>query len=359
MVAASLLFLAAAAALSAAARLIPGFAQSYSTTVYPALVSSIGKFAGKAGFSVAEALCIILPVILIADIIVQIRRLRRARADRQRRPGTFPARLLLLISFLIFLYSANCNVNYYRDPFVSAQIYTYAQFTQDTLEEFCEFTLTQLEKSSENLAASGAKTFHSFYPEGNGLSHSAIAAMTSLSGRYPALRGFYPHPKQLTVLSRFFSMMGVSGIYSPFTIEANINGEMPGMEKPFTACHELSHLRGFMNEGEANFIGWLACIGSGDPAFERSGWLIAWNYAAGSLRAADPDAFARLASRLPADVIAELQDNHNFWETHENKASEIQDQLNDTYLKSNGQKEGIQSYGRLTTLMLLWYRGMI
>ena len=59
--------------------------------------------------------------------------------------------------------------------------------------------------------------------------------------------------------------------------------------------------------------------------------------------------------KLPDDVIRELDDNREFWETHETRASEVQDRVNDAYLKSNGLKDGVQSYGQLTTLMLMWY----
>ena len=149
--------------------------------------------------------------------------------------------------------------------------------------------------------------------------------------------------------------MGVSGIYSPFTIEANVNGDMPDMHKPFTACHELAHLRGYMNEGEANYIGWLACIGSDDPAFRRSGWLIAWIYAGNALRRTDPDAFAAIYEKLPDEAVRELDENNEYWRSHETGASEIQDRLNDRYLRSHGQKNGIADYGMLTVLMLIWY----
>ena len=159
----------------------------------------------------------------------------------------------------------------------------------------------------------------------------------------------------LTFMSRFFSMMGVSGIYSPFTVEANVNGDMEGLEMPFTSCHELSHLKGFMNEGEANFIGWLACIGSDEPSFNRSGWIIAWIYAGNSLYKVDPDRYFEIREKLPDDVIRELAANSEFWSSHENKASEVQDRVNDSYLKSQGQEAGIASYSQLTTLMLMWY----
>jgi hypothetical protein len=179
--------------------------------------------------------------------------------------------------------------------------------------------------------------------------------MYKLSETYQSLCGFYPVPKQLTILSGFFSNMGVSGIYSPFTVEANVNGEMPDMEKPFTSCHELSHLRGYMNEGEANYIGWLACIGSDNPAFNRSGWLIAWLHAGGTLRRIDPERYYRLREAMPEDAVTEIEENDLFWSSHEGKASEIQDRVNDAYLKANGQDKGIRSYGMLTTLMLMHY----
>ena len=181
----------------------------------------------------------------------------------------------------------------------------------------------------------------------------AVSAVQALNDE--RLSGYYPQPKELRILSGAFSSTGASGIYSPFTVEANVNGEMPGLEQPFTSCHELSHLRGYMNEGEANYIGWLACIGSDDDAFQRSGWLIAWSYAGSALRQTDPDAFTSVYEKLPDGAIRELEDNYLFWHEHENQASQVQDKVNDAYLKTNGQSSGIQTYGQVTDLMLMWY----
>ena len=90
--------------------------------------------------------------------------------------------------------------------------------------------------------------------------------MIRLGQSYPQLDGYYPYPKPL-INSRLLSVQQLCGIYSPFTIEANYNREMPYYNIPHTICHELSHLKGFMREDEANFIGYLACIGSDSPDF--------------------------------------------------------------------------------------------
>jgi hypothetical protein len=253
--------------------------------------------------------------------------------------------VLLIVSVLFFLYAANCGINYHRNTFVDQEALSNAEFTEEQLTGFCEYIVDRLNECGSSPD----------YPQGKKLADAARLSMNQLSENYPSLRGYYPAPKQLTLLSRAFSNMGVSGIYSPFTVEANINGEMPGMENPFTACHELSHLRGYMNEGEANYIGWLACIGSDDPSFNRSGWLIAWMHAGGALRRIDPERYERLCEQLPSHAVSETEENNLFWSSHETKASEVQDRVNDAYLKANDQKDGIQSYGMLTTLMLMHY----
>ena len=317
-----------------AAKKIGGFAQWYSVNVYSLITGTVGRLFGSVSFSVAEVLVIVLPLLIIADIVICRKRLISALAH-----------IILIASFLFFLYAANCGVNYYRDPFVDPEALANASFTEEQLTDFCGYVVSQINGCGD--AAD--------YPQGSELAETARSSMYRLSDSEPSLKGYFPVPKQIGILSGLFSGMGVSGIYSPFTVEANVNGQMPDMEKPFTACHELSHLRGYMNEGEANYIGWLACIGSDDPAFRRDGWLIAWIYAGNALYRVDPDEYARLYEMLPEEAVEEIKVNSHFWAAHENKSSEVQDRVNDAYLKANGQAEGIQSYGMLTTLMLMWY----
>ena len=330
----SLILLCMAGILSAAAKYVNGFAEWYSVNIYSLITGTIGRLAGIFPFSVAEAAVCILPFVIIVDII---------RCRKKLRAAVF--HIFLIASVLFLLYAANCGVNYHRNMFVDPEALSGAEFTEEQLTEFCEYIISRLEECGPD---------HE-YPHGKELSDKARKSMNDLSENYPSLRGYYPSPKQLTILSGAFSAMGVSGIYSPFTVEANINGEMQDMEKPFTACHELSHLRGYMNEGEANYIGWLACIESDDPSFNRSGWLIAWVYAGGTMRRVDPVRYEKLREQLPSYAVSEIEDNNQFWSSHETKASEVQDRVNDAYLKANDQKDGIQSYGMLTTLMLMHY----
>ena len=126
----------------------------------------------------------------------------------------------------------------------------------------------------------------------------ARAAMEGLGEEFPELGGFYPRPKALLV-SRILSVQQLCDICSPFTVEANYNREMPRYNIPHTICHELSHLKGFMREDEANFIGYMACIGSDDLQFRYSGYLTGWVYAGNALAKIDMDAYIELHKSCP------------------------------------------------------------
>ena len=175
-----------------------------------------------------------------------------------------------------------------------------------------------------------------------------------LAEKYPDMKGYYPHPKPVCV-SEILSYQNLSGVYSPFTIEANYNGDMQDYNIPFTACHELSHLRGFMQEQEANFIAFLACSGSEEEAFAYSGYLMGWILCMNVLYRADYDAWEEVRSQLPQEAEQDLKLNREFWAEYDGRIAEVSNRVNDTYLKANGQSDGVKSYNRMVDLIVAYY----
>ncbi len=58
--------------------------------------------------------------------------------------------------------------------------------------------------------------------------------------------------------SKLLSYTNITGIYSPFTGEANINTNQPStLHIPFTILHEMAHQKGYANESEANFLAYF------------------------------------------------------------------------------------------------------
>lgn len=351
----SLVLAAASAVLGACAKMVPGFAHTYSITVYPVLVNTIGRFSSIFPFSLSEAGLYLAAVFCILNLLFLIKK-----------PLAALSRLFFLACLLLFLYTAGCGINYYRTPFSYEAGMVMEQSSAGELYSLCLFLTEQINSTLTETDHSG-DALKGLYPgqtEDTPLPSAAmlrelgmegVKSMKGLGTAYPQLSGYYPYPKPL-MNPRLLSIQQLCGIYSPFTIEANYNREMPYYNIPHTICHELSHLKGFMREDEANFIGYLACIGSDSPDFRYSGYLTGWVYAGNALAKADLEAYYGLYGRLAPEAARDLAWNNQFWDRFDGKVAEASTQLNDRYLKANNQEDGVRSYGRMVDLMLAYYR---
>lgn len=324
-----------AAGLLLAARKIPGFAEWYSETIYPALVATIGRISGIVPFSVVE-LGLYGGILLVLILLIR----------NWKKPLHLVKIYGLMASTLLFLYAACCGVNYYRTPFSYYFVSGMERNQVDTavLSELCKWLTDKVNETRAEFDLA----------EGNyeRIQEKGVAAMNRLAEQYPVLSGYYPSPKPV-IVSELLSIQQCSGVYSPFTIEANYNNDMVPYNIPHTICHEMSHLRGFMREDEANFIGYLACLGSENADYRYSGYLLGWIYAGNALAKVDYEEYVRLYDRLLESVRMELSENSRFWEQYEGRAAEVQEKVNDAYLKVNGQSEGVKTYGRVVDLMIL------
>ena len=350
----TLVFLGAALLLQLAARKVPGFGQWYAVTIYPLITGSLGRFMGIFPFSVTELGLYLLIVLFVVSLV-----------RSWRRPLKILGRLLFGASLLFFLFTVNCGINYYRQPFSSLSGLTIQPSSSQELYDLCSWLVEQIQDSvrqledqaSEENGFSGQTSREPLPSYGKLLEYGRQGqlAMRRLGEEFPVLAGFYPAPKPL-LLSRILSVQQLCGVYSPFTVEANYNREMPLYNIPHTICHELSHLKGFMREDEANFIGYAACIHSENLYFRYSGYLMGWVYAGNALAQADPEGFAALRSALPQAALTDLSYNNAYWDAFQGKVAEVSTRVNDTYLKLQDQQDGIQSYGRVVDLMLAYHR---
>ena len=349
----TLVFLGAALLLQLAARKVPGFGQWYAVTIYPLITGSLGRFMGIFPFSVTELGLYLLIVLFVVSLV-----------RSWRRPLKILGRLLFGASLLFFLFTVNCGINYYRQPFSSLSGLTIQPSSSQELYDLCSWLVEQIQDSvrqledqaSEENGFSGQTSREPLPSYGKLLEYGRQGqlAMRRLGEEFPVLAGFYPAPKPL-LLSRILSVQQLCGVYSPFTVEANYNREMPLYNIPHTICHELSHLKGFMREDETNFIGYAACIHSEDLYFRYSGYLMGWVYAGNALAQADPEGFAALRSALPQAALTDLSYNNAYWDAFQGKVAEVSTRVNDTYLKLQDQQDGIQSYGRVVDLMLAYH----
>lgn len=313
----------------------------YSTHIYPITVSLIGRITGIFPFSVAEILIYILIIWSVISLV---------RASRKKDMKRWVKKLLLVAGILFLLYVLNCGINYHRISFAESADFQLESYSVQDLKETCLWLTDEVnalsgkverDKSGQMILNGNERT-------------DAVTAMEKTGEYYPELAGFYPRPKAV-LNHKILSAQKLTGIYSPFTIEANYNSGMTDYNVPFTQCHELSHLRGFMQEEEANFIAFLACRISENNEFQYSGNLLAWIKCMNLLYKMDYEAWEEIRPLLAAEVEKDLQANNEFWRKYDGKVAEVSNQINDTYLKANGQKDGVESYNRMVDLVVSYY----
>lgn len=350
LVSAGLLLLSAALLVYASA--VPSFAQWYSGHFYPKLVMSIGRVSGFVPFSVSEVLICLLLAALFVSFVFLAGNIITAPGGRERIRFFYRwlSFVLTAASVLFTLYTVCCGINYHRKSFSEEEGIVTESYTAEDLKQICIWLTEEVGQLCQSVSRDQDGVMRLDAPEEEG----AVEAMYALAESFPSLEGYYPRPKEL-IFSQVLSYQGLTGIYLPFTVEANYNGDMTPYNIPFTACHELSHLRGFMQEQEANFIGFLACISSERTDFQYSGYLSGWIYCMNALYRADYEKWAQVRILLTPEAEADLTANSEFWDSYEGPVSETATRINDTYLKANGQEDGVESYDRMVDLIVAYF----
>lgn len=70
---------------------------------------------------------------------------------------------------------------------------------------------------------------------------------------------------------------------------------------------------------------------------------------------ADYEAWETVRDELCSGAEADLAANREFWSAYDGKVAEVANQVNDSYLKANGQEQGVESYDRMVDLIVVWY----
>lgn len=329
--------------------------QFFALHIYKWLSQAISMITSIFPFSIAEVLILILPIIFLFLLIQFIIKYVKEKEKRTDRLWKGILNTLCTVSIAVFLFVVLAGINYYRYPF---RYYSNLELRDSSVHELYVLTkslameanqLREMTETDDNGVFQLSMSMHE-------LAEQAAEAMSALSKEYPVLAGNYNAPKPV-LSSSLMSHTEITGIFIPYTMEANVNVDIPDYSIPSTMLHELAHLRGFMREDEANFIAYLAGMESDHPEINYSSTMLALIISGNALYAEDTDLYFEIRDRYSVDVLNDIRANSRYWQRYEDTVvSTVSNKINDTYLKVNDQSDGVKSYGRMVDLLLAKYR---
>lgn len=177
-----------------------------------------------------------------------------------------------------------------------------------------------------------------------------------LEQEYPFLSSTNVRVKPL-LCSCLQSHFGFTGVYIPYTGEANINVHSPSVLHPVTIAHEMSHQRLIAPELEANFLGIAASLTAEQDYYRYSGYLFGLIQLSNALYPVAPEVWQELiALHFSDEMKVDWQTNYEYWQQFQSPVEELAKEVYDGFLKSNDQDLGIRSYGACVDLLVAYYR---
>lgn len=368
------------------------FCDFYADHIFGIWTETYGRLTGLFPFSVGEILIALAVIILLVAIICAVCLIFLRKKERYKRFCiTYFKSLLVLILSVILVITLNCSMLYHCSKLeVTGGAERKFDFgekaydnTQDNSADAVEYTRSDfdnllilrnylVEKCNE-LSLLVERDGQGELTYSGDLDKKLAESLKALSDRYPRLSGYYPKAKPM-MGSYFMYQADTLGIYFPFTMEANYNQYISNAYKASTIAHELSHLKGYIYEDEANFIAFMACTESDDLSVQYSGYLSVLGYVdfdvynmyscisyVGKGTYEDFCGGVQISEQVLADdacytedIIEELERKTPMIDT--DVVSSISESFTDSYLDYYGAEA---NYDEVTLLLLQYYDGVL
>jgi hypothetical protein len=315
--------LAVATALSSWAMIFPSslVERIYSRRLFPTISHIAGWFADSIPFSWTDVWILVGVFTVVFSV----------RQKNWRLP-------LGLVSAVYLIFFWGWGLNYHRSPIeIRMGLKAVPKPSKEEFSQFLSSTTQAVNRLWTEVAEQQTSQQNSVSME-----HEASSRVRAVVGQIDgtdwaaATRIKHSYPADL-----WFHAAGIDGVFNPIGHEPLLVSGIPSFRLPFVMTHELAHVHGIAGEGDANFVAFLAGIGSADPRFQYSAAFEMWLHLDGSAAELDPGPRRDLQSYLDLIRSQEIP-----------QLSRIQSAILDSHLKANGIQEGVQSYSKFVALAI-------
>ncbi|MBR7033975.1 MAG: DUF3810 domain-containing protein [Clostridia bacterium] len=340
----------AAGAIHAALYLSPRFADAFNGTVSAGFRFVLAKITSVYPASLAELVLLSAPVILFLVLRGIWRYMGYAKHGFIRSLCAVLSVAAVMYSLFVFDFAAG-----YRTTKLPERMGLTVEKTEpETLYSVTSTVIERLNAEVSDVSFRDGGASVAPYSHGE-LVSKLTESYDGVCAEYPFIKNFKAPVKRL-VVSPIMTYTHISGVFSFYTGEANLNTNYPDFVNVFSTAHEMAHQRGIARENEANFVAYLVLIRSDDPYLRYCGYLNMYEYLSDPLWSADKDLYTKAASSLDPAVRLELKAYSAFFEKYrDSTASKVAETVNNGYLVIQG-TEGVRSYGMVADLAIAYHR---
>jgi len=312
----------------------------YSTTAYPRIQRTLTPFSNLVPFAILDLLLLIVVPTVVFRLVAAGRESWRVRGIRPLGRTVF--HLLTTTAALYIAFLMLWGFNYRR---VRMEDRLVLDRPAPNSQQVVELGLKAVSEMNRLYS-----TAHEQLVVGSEWRDAALRnAFADVQRTLAAAPQAEPGRLKRSMLGPYFRWAGVDGMVNPFGLEVIANPDLLAFERPFVAAHEWSHLAGYADEAEANFVGWLTCIRA-SPSHQYSAWFFLYWQIAGEVNAEERGRLnMALADGPRRDVNAVITRLRRGQIPALQRASW---QVYDKYLKANRVEAGVRSYGEVVTLVL-------
>jgi hypothetical protein len=309
----------AAIAVRLAAPPAPWIEAHYSNGAYPIVDRVVRAITGPVPFCVGDVLFVVAVASLVRYWFVSVRRARRP----------------LAVIYVWFMFS--WGFGYSRVPLADKIPVHDDRTDEDTVNRFGDRVTDELTHY--------APEAHRERSTDADVAALLIPTFEATIHRLGDDASFAPPHIKPTMFQALFQASATTGFTDPWTHEVNVDTSLFFFERPAIYAHEWSHVSGFNDEAEANFISVIACTSSHDALLRYSGWLLVFENLPQNVHLTHR--MGRVAYDDIMAIRARYQKNVN------EKVARASRAAYDGYLKSNHVKAGYASYA----LFIRWMTG--
>ena len=334
------LLLIAAALLAAVLPLPPSrIEQLYSQGIFPRLQHGLTTLSNLTAFALFDGFVIVGVGLWLW---LTLRDWRRGSRPRLRFAGRTVLRTgtLAAAAYLGFLFCWGWN--YQRPPLTEVLHFDRTQVTSESARRLAIATVAQLN------ALHGDAHREDWLPRDQIDQRLLDAFWRTQEEIGTAPRIVAGRPKR-TMFDLYFRRAGVAGMTDPYFLETLVASDLLPFERPQVVAHEWAHLAGYNDEGEANFVSWLATL-QGSAAHQYSGWLFLYAEVADALGRAEFRAIAEGLDAGPREDLFAIRTR--LTQNVSRRLSAVGWSVYDQYLKANRVESGTRSYGQVVSLIL-------